>query len=106
MVNTVSLFVFLVAWLWQHRGAQGEWDSQSSHLELAGDVLLMAFPCKVPSHPEGPAFPSEKNLPRARKEQQELFPPNCLQDTFGTMSTPRPSTTHTQMSPVKKIKDI
>lgn len=74
-----------------------------------GCVLLMGFPW-MPSAlpPPGPASPSEKNLPantgQGRGEQQELFPPNCLQDSFGTMSTVRPSTRYTQWHHLKKLK--
>lgn len=110
MVNTaVSLFVFLLARIWCP-GAPGNGTAQSSHLELARDVFCSwdFRGCKVPSHPEGPAFPSEKNLPantgQRRGEQQELFPPNCLQDSFGTMSTVRPSTRQSQCHRLKKVK--
>lgn len=89
MVNTVSLFVFLVAWIWQHSCAQvllGVGQPRAPTWSWQGCVLLMGFnACTVPSHPKGPAFPSEENLPantgQGREEQQELLPPNCIQDT-------------------------
>lgn len=102
---------------WHGLGCSGvsrcswEWDSPELPPGAGWDVSCswnLGFPCfKGPSHPQGPAFPSEKNLPanRARKgEQQELFPPSSLLDSFGTTSTARLSIRNSQMSPFKKLK--
>lgn len=112
MVNTaVSLFVFLLAWIWQHRRVQVLLGAQSSHLELARDGFCSwdFHGCKVPSHPEGPAFPSEKNLPAnwARKGGAAGALPTKLPP--GQLWYHEHSETKHQiqsMSPFKKIKDI
>lgn len=72
MVNRVSLFVFLLAWIWQHGCARVllEWDSPELPPGAGmGCVLLMGLPwaCKVPSH----LCFSLREKPAKSKEERE-----------------------------------
>lgn len=67
----------------------------------------ISIDAKCPPTLKALLFPQRKTCQqtgRGREEQQELFPPNCLQDSFGTMSTVRSSTRYSQCHHLKKLK--